>query len=108
MNNNVNTQPQFFIGQLVHHKKFDYRGVIVDVDAEFSGTEQWYQQVALSRPPKNKPWYHVLVHNSNQLTYVAERHLEQDSTAEPIDHPAIDLYFDGFSNGSYTPSRTKQ
>jgi len=64
------SQPLFFIGQCVHHKKFDYRGVIVDVDAGFSGTEDWYQQVALSRPPKNKPWYHVLVHNSNRMTYV--------------------------------------
>jgi heat shock protein HspQ len=104
----METQPQFFIGQLVHHKKFDYRGVIVDVDAQFSGTEEWYQQVALSKPPKNRPWYHVLVHNSNQLTYVAERHLEQDRSEEPIDHPAVDMYFDSFSNGVYTPSTTKQ
>jgi heat shock protein HspQ len=104
----MHTQPKFFIGQLVHHKKFDYRGVIIDVDAEFSGTEEWYQQVALSKPPKDKPWYHVLVHDSNQLTYVAERHLEQDATAEPIDHPAVAMYFDSFSNGVYTPSTTKQ
>lgn len=104
----MNTQPQFFIGQLVHHKKFDYRGVIIDVDAEFSGSEEWYQQVALSRPPKDRPWYHVLVHNTNQLTYVAERHLEADSSVEPIDHPAVDLYFDHFNNGVYTPSTTKQ
>ena len=102
------SQPRFFIGQLVHHKKFDYRGVIIDVDAEFEGTEDWYQQVALSRPPKDRPWYHVLVHNSNQLTYVAERHLEQDLSNEPISHPAIELYFDGFDNGVYRLSAKKQ
>ncbi|MGB6852213.1 MAG: hemimethylated DNA-binding YccV-like domain-containing protein, partial [Thermoanaerobaculia bacterium] len=28
---------QFFVGQIVHHKKFDYRGVIFDVDATFQG-----------------------------------------------------------------------
>jgi heat shock protein HspQ len=104
----VHTQPQFFIGQLVHHNKFDYRGVIIDVDAEFSGTEEWYQQVALSRPPKDKPWYRVLVHDSSQLTYVAERHLEADSCTEPVDHPAIDLYFNGFRNGVYTPKTKRQ
>jgi heat shock protein HspQ len=104
----VHTQPRFFIGQLVHHNKFDYRGVIIDVDAEFNGSEEWYQQVALSRPPKDKPWYRVLVHDSNQLTYVAERHLEADSCTEPVDHPAIDLYFNGFSNGVYTPKTKRQ
>ena len=102
------SQPLFFIGQLVHHKKFDYRGVIIDVDAEFEGTEEWYQQVALSRPPKDKPWYHVLVHNSEQMTYVAERHLEADSSAEAINHPAIEMYFDGFANGVYNLSAKKQ
>ncbi|UCB53975.1 MAG: heat shock protein HspQ [Thiotrichales bacterium] len=101
-------QPLFFIGQRVHHKKFDYRGAIIDVDAEFTGTEEWYQQVALSRPPKDRPWYHVLVHNSNQMTYVAERHLEPDSSDQPIDHPAIDRYFDGFDNGVYRLSAKKQ
>jgi len=100
--------PLFFIGQLIHHKKFDYRGVIIDVDAQFSGTEEWYQQVALSSPPKDKPWYHVLVHNSNQMTYVAERHLEQDHSNEPIDHPAIAMYFDGLENGVYTLSAKRQ
>ena len=101
-------QPLFFIGQRVHHKKFDYRGVVVDVDARFAGTEEWYQQVALSRPPKDRPWYHVLVHNSSQMTYVAERHLEPDSSDDPIDHPAIDMYFDGFDNGVYRLNVKKQ
>lgn len=101
-------QPRFFIGQLVHHKKFDYRGVIIDVDAGFEGAEEWYQQVALSRPPKDRPWYHVLVHNSNQQTYVAERHLEQDPGREAVDHPAIDRYFDHFENGVYHSSARKQ
>jgi len=103
-----NTRSLFFIGQIIHHKKFDYRGVIIDVDAEFEGSEEWYQQVALSRPPKDKPWYHVLVHNSNQLTYVAERHLEEDGSNEAINHPAIDMYFDGFENGVYSLSAKKQ
>jgi len=101
-------QPLFFIGQLVHHKKFDYRGVIIDVDAVFEGTQEWYQQVALSRPPKDKPWYHVLVDNSNQLTYVAERHLEQDHSNEAINNPAVDMYFDEFANGVYIMSAKKQ
>jgi len=93
--------PLFFVGQCIHHKKFDYRGVIVDLDAEFSGTEAWYEQVARSRPPKDKPWYHVLVDGGSHMTYVAERHLEPDSIEHPVNHPAIDHYFESFENGVY-------
>ena len=103
-----NSQPLFFIGQIVHHRKFDYRGVIIDVDAEYSGSEEWYQQVALSRPPRDKPWYHVLVDNSDHLTYVAERHLEHGDSKAPVNHPAIDGCFDGFENGVYTLKTKKQ
>ncbi len=39
------------IGQLVNHKLFDYRGVIVDVDATFEGSEDWYRTMARTRPP---------------------------------------------------------
>ena len=101
-------EPLFFIGQLVHHLKFDYRGVIIDVDAQFEGSEAWYQQVARSRPPKDRPWYHVLVHDSEQMTYVAERHLEPDSSGEAVNHPALALYFDGFANGIYHLSTKRQ
>ena len=46
---------KFFVGQLVHHKRFDYRGVVFDVDATFQGTDKWYEEVARSRPPKDRP-----------------------------------------------------
>ena len=48
-------QAKFEIGQVIRHKKFDYRGVIYDVDATFSLDEEWYEQVARSMPPKDKP-----------------------------------------------------
>lgn len=93
--------PKFSIGQLVHHRKFDYRGVIVDVDAEYSGSDAWYELVAKSRPPKDAPWYHVLVDGAQHSTYVAERHLEPDATGGQIDHPALGEFFDRFENGAY-------
>ena len=92
---------QFSVGQLVHHLKFDYRGVIVDVDGDFQGTDEWYKEVARSEPPKDRPWYHVLVDDGNHMTYVAERNLEADDSGEPIDHPAINTFFDDFRNGAY-------
>jgi heat shock protein HspQ len=92
---------QFSIGELVHHKLFDYRGVIVDVDAEFQLTDEWYDQVARSRPPKDKPWYHVLVDDARNSTYVAERNLEPDPSGEAINHPLIPHFFTRLENGRY-------
>ena len=54
--------PAFSIGQQVSHRLFNYLGLIYDVDLEFSGSEEWYEKMARTRPPKNAPWYHVLVH----------------------------------------------
>lgn len=92
---------RFSIGQLVHHRLFDYRGVIYDVDPNFQGTEDWYQAMAKSQPPRNRPWYRVLVHGSVHETYVAERNLEADESAEPVNHPLVDTIFDGFRDGVY-------
>ena len=92
---------QFSIGQVIHHRLFDYRGVVVDVDPVFSGTDEWYETVALSRPPKDRPWYHVLVDGASHRTYVAERNLEPDDSGKPVNHPLIYDFFTGFSEGSY-------
>lgn len=92
---------RFRVGQIIRHKLFDYRGVIVDVDPVFSGTEEWYEMMAKSRPPKDKPWYHVLVHNASHTTYVAERNLEADESAQPVNHHLVDEIFSGMENGVY-------
>ncbi len=99
------TKAVFSIGQIIHHKLFNYRGVIYDVDPVFQGTEQWYQQVAKSRPPKDQPWYHVLVDGKFMETYVAERNLEPEDSVEPIDHPLVNQYFSGFNEGKYRLKR---
>ena len=95
------TRTQFAVGDLIHHRLFDYRGVIVDVDPTFQSTEEWYETVAKSRPPKDKPWYHVLVDGALHMTYVAERNLEPDASTEPIVHPMVEQFFARFENGRY-------
>ncbi len=92
---------KFSVGELIHHRLFGYRGVIIDVDQNFQASEEWYEAVAKSRPPKNRPWYHVLVHQSEQSTYVAEQNLEPDDNVEPIDHPMLGNFFSKFDNGRY-------
>ncbi len=92
---------RFHVGQPVHHRLFDYRGVVIDADATFQGSVEWYEAMARSRPPKDRPWYHVLVHDAEHMTYVAERNLEPDLTGEPVRHPDLGLYFDDQRDGIY-------
>ncbi|MGD2167241.1 MAG: heat shock protein HspQ [Gammaproteobacteria bacterium] len=99
-------QAKFAVGDIVHHRLFDYRGVVFDVDSMFALTDEWYEQMARSRPPKNEPWYHVLVHAATHTTYVAERNLRHDRSAAPVAHPMIGQLFSTFENGRYvTQSR---
>ena len=92
---------RFFVGQIVHHMKFDYRGVIFDVDATFQGADEWYEMVARSCPPKDSPWYHVLVDGAEHTTYVAEENLELDESRDMIEHPLLDKFFPTFHEGRY-------
>ena len=96
---------KFKVGELVHHKLFGYRGVCVDVDPTFQGTDEWYATVARSRPPRDRPWYHVLPHATDHMTYVAERNLEPDDSAEPIDNQAVPTFFERFEDGGYIARR---
>ena len=100
----MSTNAHFSIGDLVRHKLFDYRGVIADVDPHLMLSDEWYETVALSRPPKDQPWYRVLVHDAIHETYVAERNLEPDTSGEPIRHPLIKTHFRGFTDGHYLTS----
>lgn len=92
---------KFNIGQLIVHKLFNYRGVIIDVDPDFQGTEEWYENMAKSKPSKEHPWYHVLVDNAEHQTYVAEQNLQVDESMQPIQHPMVDFIFTQFQDGLY-------
>ena len=93
------------IGQVVTHKVLNYRGVVYDVDPVFMLSDNCYKAVAKNRPPKNEPWYRILVHNSSKETYVAQRNLIVDDSGAPIEHPQVDRYFLSFLEGRYIPAR---
>jgi heat shock protein HspQ len=97
--------PKFASGQIIQHKRFGYRGVIISVDDRFEGSDDWYEEVARSRPPRDRPWYHVLVDGSTKETYVAERHLELDDSEDPIEHPLVPMFFDELREGRYVRNR---
>lgn len=96
---------EFYVGQIVRHRLFGYRGVVFDADPEFSGSDAWYERMARSRPPKDRPWYHVLVDGAEHTTYVAERNLEPDPQGDPVTHPALDDLFAEYRDAAYVPRR---
>ena len=98
-------QAKFSIGQCIQHRLFDYRGVIVDVDPVFSGSDEWYEQVATSSPPRDEPWYHVLVHDAGKETYVAEQNLSGEASVEPVNHPLLGEFFVDLDKGHYITGR---
>lgn len=98
---------RFTPGELIKHRLFDYRGVVVDVGPVFNLSEEWCEQMARSRPPKEAPWYRVLPDGAMNETYVAERNLEADEQNKPIAHPGVDQFFDGFENGRHLVQRRR-
>ena len=91
---------KFKEGQLVHHRRHDYRGVIVATDERCMADDEWYES-NMTQPQRDQPWYHVLVDGSMRTTYVAETNLERDSTGEPVAHPLVAHFFSDFVDGQY-------
>ena len=95
---------KFSIGETVKHRHFDFRGVIYDVDFEFSNSEEWYESIPKDvRPRKNQPFYHLLA-ESNDVTYeayVSEQNLLNDLSGVPVKHPLINEIFKGKKGASY-------
>ena len=93
-------EPKFSAGQLVKHKRYGYRGVVVDYDEICQADEQWYANNK-TQPEKKQPWYHVLVHDSQTTTYPAQNSLIPDDSKEPVNHPLVQYFFSSFSEGEY-------
>ncbi|MFT5388278.1 MAG: hemimethylated DNA binding protein, partial [Candidatus Omnitrophota bacterium] len=64
-------------GDVVNHKKYGYRGVIVDSDRECQSSDDWYYGNQ-TQPERSQTWYHVLVDGTDQVTYVAQSNLRED------------------------------
>ncbi len=97
-------ESKFAIGAIVRHRVHDFRGVIFDVDPEFSNTEEWYQSIPPDkRPRRNQPFYHLLAENpeSFYVAYVSEQNLVEDSDNGPVGHPQIANMFTGPEDGRY-------
>lgn len=98
------TRARFAPGEIVCHRLFDFRGVIFDVDPIFASSEEWYQSIPENlRPAKEQPFYHILAESedSSYIAYVSQQNLVRDSEGGPVDHPQINVMFDGLKSGRY-------
>ena len=92
---------KFGIGQVVRHRLFSFRGVIFDVDPVFNNTEEWWNSIPEDiRPRKDQPFYHLLAENdeTEYVAYVSEQNLLVDDTGEPVRHPQVREYFEGYDS----------
>lgn len=89
----------FEIGQVIYHRHYEYRGVVVSVDRRCLADEEWYFNNR-TQPERDQSWYHVLVDGGRE-TYVAEENLEADTLGSPVDHPMVDRFFPTFTQGRY-------
>ena len=100
----LKTDAKYHIGQVLRHRKHPFRGVVFDVDAIFSNTEEWYEAIPEdSRPSKDQPFYHLLAENdqSYYVAYVSEQNLVPDETGQPVTHPDLGDLFGDFEDGRY-------
>ncbi len=96
---------RFAPGELVQHRRYGYRGVVVASDASCQASEAWYRKNQ-TQPRKDQAWYHVLVDGSDGTTYAAEENLLADPIGAPIAHPLLDTFFSAFHDGAYVRNET--
>jgi len=105
----LSREAKFRIGQVVRHRLFPFRGVIFDVDPEFSNTEEWWESIPENvRPRKDQPFYHVFAENesSHYVAYVSQQNLLEDDSGDPVMHPDIPDYFEEVDDGIYVLHET--
>ncbi len=92
--------PLYHPGQIVRHRRYGYRGVVVDFDLTCKADAGWYQSNQ-TQPERDQPWYHVLVDGSSTATYAAQTSLEADERSDPIIHPHLQWFFTEFVGDRY-------
>ena len=100
----ITKAPLYCIGDIVRHKHYPFRGVIVDVDPEFDNTEEWYSAIPEDvRPAKEQPFYHLLAENSESFytAYVSQQNLTPDADNGPVSHPDVEEVFEDLQDNRY-------
>lgn len=98
----------FRVGQVIKHKTWAYRGVIIGWDTVAKAPEYW---IKINHPKGMERWrtqpnYAVLVDTRDRLTpqiaYVPQENLDIIVNMQII-HPSIEDYFEKFDGAQYLP-----
>jgi heat shock protein HspQ len=96
----------------VRHRRYrpppdlSVRGVIFDIDAKFSNTEEWWLAIPEEiRPIKDQPFYHLYAENAETeyVAYVSEQNLLPDTSGLPFRHQEVAENFILDDTGRYRP-----
>ncbi|EDV24793.1 uncharacterized protein TRIADDRAFT_56958 [Trichoplax adhaerens] len=99
---------RYRIGQVIRHRQWGYRGVIVGWDPVAKAPKEWLDHMHPADKPhwRKKANYLVLVDTRDRLTpqstYVAEENIEI-LTNRKIIHPKVGDHFEEFDNSRYIP-----
>lgn len=92
---------RFLIGDFVQHRAGQFRGVVIGIDQMFMQTDDWYRAMTRNDPPKDKPWYQVIVDGAEHVAYVSEKDLRSAQDRSQIDHPMLGDYFRQYNGNRY-------
>jgi ApaG protein len=84
---------KFRRGQVVEHIGEKFTAVIVDYDMYFMNDEELYHKDH-KQPAKDRPWYYVLVDNTDTIGYLAEESLKASDDELEINHPLFNFFFE--------------
>ncbi|XP_078486098.1 uncharacterized protein LOC100178877 [Ciona intestinalis] len=98
-------QVKYRVGQVVTHKLYGYRGVIVGWDDHCKAPDLWIRRMHGDRPTwQTQPNYAILVderdRKDSQTTYVVEENIEVVRNTR-IKHKQIYDYFDEYDGAQY-------
>jgi len=96
---------QFRVGQVVKHKKWGYRGVIIGWDLEARAPQDWLSEMHKNNPAwRTQPNYAILVDTRDrpapQITYVPQENIEVIKHTKIL-HPSTEDYFENFDGSQY-------
>ena len=98
-NLNEFSKNRFHKGQVVKHTDEDYFGVIVDFDMYFLSNSD-FDTDKFDPELEKKPWYYVIVDNTDLMLYIPESFLEEEAERQDVTHPLVEVFFE-LKNGKY-------
>jgi len=97
----------FRVGQVVKHKRWGYRGVIIGWDETARAPASWIAEMHKGNPEwRGQPNFAILVDTRDrpapQITYVPQDNLEVLKHTKIL-HPSTEDYFENFDGSQYLP-----